>query len=83
MPTYTFDFNLEAWIDGLEIEADSEEEAFEKLRTMSFEDIVDQGYCKRHDISDIDVDCDEYPEDDDLDDEEDYLDDEDLLDDEE
>ena len=79
MPTYTFDFNLEAWINGLEIEADSEEEAFEKLRTMSFEDIVDQGYCKRHDISDIDVESDDdYPEDD----EEDYLDDEDFEDEE-
>ena len=39
MPTYTFDFNLSAWIRNLDIEADSEEEAREKLNAMRIGDI--------------------------------------------
>ena len=72
MPTYTFDFNLSAWIRGLEIEADNEEEAREKLYAMKVEDIIDEGYCSNFDITDIDVESDEeYIE------EEEYYDDED------
>lgn len=59
MPTYTFDFNLSAWIRGLEIEADSEEEAREKLNAMSIDDIVDLGYCSNFDITSVDVESDE------------------------
>lgn len=59
MPTYTFDFNLSAWIRGLEIEADSEEEAREKLNAMKIEDIVDLGYCSNFDITSVDVESDE------------------------
>lgn len=66
MPTYTFNFDLDAWIRNIEIEADSEEEAMEKLNAMTFEDIVDQGYCKMFDIENVDVESDEeYDEDDD------------------
>ena len=66
MPTYTFDFNLSAWIRGLEIEADSEEEAREKLNAMSIADIVDLGYCSNFDITSVDVESDEeYIEDED------------------
>lgn len=66
MPTYTFDFNLSAWIRGLEIEADSEEEAREKLNAMSIDDIVDLGYCSNFDITSVDVESDEeYIEDED------------------
>lgn len=59
MPTYTFDFNLSAWIRNLEIEADSEEEATEKLNAMKIEDIVDLGYCSNFDITSVDVESDE------------------------
>ena len=59
MPTYTFDFNLSAWIRGLEIEADSEEEAREKLNAMNIDDIVDLGYCSNFDITSVDVESDE------------------------
>lgn len=69
MPTYTFDFNLSAWIRNLEIEADSEEEATEKLNAMKVEDIVDLGYCSNFDITSVDVESDEeYVEDEDDDD---------------
>lgn len=69
MPTYTFDFNLSAWIRGLEIEADSEEEAREKLNAMRIGDIVDLGYCSNFDITSVDVESDEeYIEDEDDDD---------------
>lgn len=69
MPTYTFNFDLDAWIRNIEIEADSEEEAMEKLNAMKFEDIVDQGYCSMFDIENVDVESDEeYDEDDDWED---------------
>ena len=71
MPTYTFDFDLDAWIRNLEIEADNKEEALEKLNKMSFSDIVDEGYCQRFDISDIDCTSDEEEEPEDDEDEED------------
>lgn len=77
MPTYTFDFNLSAWIRNLEIEADSEEEATEKLNAMKVEDIVDLGYCSNFDITSVDVESDEeYVEDDDDYEDEDYEEDE-------
>lgn len=69
MPTYTFDFNLSAWIRGLEIEADNEDEAREKLYAMKVADIIDEGYCSNFDITDVDVESDEeYIEDEDDDD---------------
>lgn len=71
MPTYTFDFNLSAWIRGLEIEADNEEEAREKLYSMRVGNIVDEGYCSNFDITDVDVESDEEDiEDEEYDDEE-------------
>ena len=77
MPTYTFNFDLDAWIRNIEIEADSEEEAMEKLNAMKFEDIVDQGYCSMFDITNVDVESDEeYDDDDEYDDNEDYEEDE-------
>ena len=76
MPTYTFDFNLSAWIRGLEIEADSEEEAREKLYSMRVGNIIDEGYCSNFDISDVDVESDEEHIEDE-EDEDDLYDDED------
>lgn len=76
MPTYTFDFNLEAWVRRLEIEADSYEEAFNKLNSLSLGDIASKGYCEDTSIKDIDYESDE---DDDTDDEDEEDDEDDYL----
>ncbi len=75
MKTFTFDINLSCWVQGIEVEADSYEEALEILNSMSADEIVDEGYVKRKDISDIDYDVE-----DDEEDEEEFEDDEDDLD---
>lgn len=49
-----FNFELKAWIAGVEIEADSYEEALEKLYMMTFAEIVEEGFEKDSEISDID-----------------------------
>lgn len=48
-----FNFNLEAWIDGVEIEANSEEEAREKLYQMTFRELVEEGYDRSSTISEV------------------------------
>jgi len=48
-----FNFNLEAWIDGVEIEANSEEEAREKLYQMTFRELVEEGYDRNFTTSDV------------------------------
>lgn len=45
-----FDFVLEAWMQGVEIEADSYEEALRKLYAMDVEDLISEGYIKESDI---------------------------------
>lgn len=51
-----FDFNLNAWIQGLEIEADSVEQAQEKLLSMSLEDMIDAGaYIKDSAVDSVDA----------------------------
>lgn len=52
---YKFNFNLNAWIDMLEIEADNEEEAYEKLHNLSINDIIENGNVHDYEIDDIDV----------------------------
>ena len=51
-----FDFSLDAWIRNLEIEADSLEDAKDKLARMSVEDIVEYGCVDEHDITNLDSD---------------------------
>lgn len=63
MPKYDFNFSLDAWVKSLEIEADSLEEAKEKLNEMSISDIVDEGLVKDFNIKDLDATVD--PDDDD------------------
>ena len=48
-----FNFNLEAWIEGVEIEADSEEEAKEKLYRMNAQELIEAGYVNTSDINDV------------------------------
>ncbi len=57
MPKYTFDFELEAWIRGVEIEADSYDEALEiLLGEMTVEELVSKGSVEDFDLNDIDCD---------------------------
>lgn len=49
-----FDFNLEAWIQNVEIEADSLEEAEEALYRMSIRDLLENAYIHSSDISNVD-----------------------------
>jgi hypothetical protein len=48
------DFNLSAWIKGVEVEATSYEDAVAKLHQMTFEDIIETGFSKDFTISDVD-----------------------------
>lgn len=49
-----FDFNLSAWIKGVEVEATSYEEALSKLHQLTFDEIIETGFSKDFDITDID-----------------------------
>lgn len=49
-----FNFNLNAWIDGVEVDAGSYEEALSKLHKMTFQQLVEAGYDRDSDIKDID-----------------------------
>lgn len=55
MAKFKFDFNLEAWIQGVEIEAESYEEAERKLYRMTVEELVEAGYIHDSDLDDVDV----------------------------
>lgn len=83
MKTFIFNFAVQAWVKGLEIEAETYEEAEEELLSMSLEKIVDRGFVKDSDISDIEyeIEGDDKSEDDDDEDYSEYFDD--LDDDEE
>ena len=48
-----FDFNLQAWIQDVEIEADSIEEAEEKLYRMTVEELIEAGYVHTSDLFDV------------------------------
>lgn len=47
-----FNFNLNAEIRDVETEGKSYEEALGNLYRMSFEELVEAGYCREHNISD-------------------------------
>ena len=52
---FRLNFNLETWITGVEVEANSEKEAISELRQMSLEDMLyEGGEEKSTDITDID-----------------------------
>lgn len=48
------DFNLSAWIKGVEVEATSYEDAVAKLYQMTFDEIIETGFSKDFTISDVD-----------------------------
>lgn len=47
------DFNLSAWIKGVEVEATSYEDAVTKLHQMTFDEIIETGFSKDFTISDV------------------------------
>lgn len=55
MAKYLFDFNLQAWIRFLEIEADSYEEAVNKLLKKDVSELIELGSVQDSDLNDIDV----------------------------
>jgi hypothetical protein len=48
-----FNFNLEAWIQDVEIEADSMEEAENKLYGMTVQELIEAGYIHTSDLDDV------------------------------
>lgn len=48
------DFNLSAWIKGVEVEATSYEDAVAKLYQMTFDELIETGFSKDFTISDVD-----------------------------
>lgn len=48
-----FNFNLEAWIQDVEIEADSIEEAENKLYGMTVQELIEAGYVHTSDLDDV------------------------------
>jgi anaerobic ribonucleoside-triphosphate reductase len=52
---FEFDFNVSAWMQGVNIEASSLDEAKEKLGKMSLADLVNEGTVKQLDITDLDA----------------------------
>lgn len=60
MKVFTFDFDLDAWIQDIEIEAEDLEEAKEQLFNMSLSELIENGYVKDFDIRNLDYDVEEY-----------------------
>lgn len=48
-----FNFNLNAWIQDVEIEADSIEEAENKLYRMDVQELIEAGYINASDLDDV------------------------------
>ena len=49
-----FDFNLSAWIKGVEVEATSYEKALSKLHQMTLDELIETGFSKDFTIEDVD-----------------------------
>ena len=58
-----FNFNLEAWIQGVEIEADSIEEAENKLYKMDVQELIEAGYINTSDLYDVEIEADSIEDD--------------------
>lgn len=55
MAKFKLDFNLEAWVRNLEVEADNEDDALNELYKMSISEIIEKGYVNDYSTNDIDV----------------------------
>lgn len=49
-----FDINVEAWLRGIEVEGDDYDDAENKLYRMTLEELLEEGYVKSFDITDVD-----------------------------
>ena len=55
MKIFRLDFDLDAWIQNVEIEAKDEQDALNKFSGMTVEELVQQGYVHSWNFSDCDV----------------------------
>lgn len=55
MKKFRLDFDLDAWIQNVEIEAKDEQDALSKLSGMTVEELIQQGYVHSWNFSDCDV----------------------------
>ena len=55
MKTYSFNVGVDVWIKGVEIEANSEEEAREQFNNMSLEELMQNGCVKSEEFYDVDA----------------------------
>ena len=49
-----FNFNLSAWVTGVEVEGKSYEDALSELHGMTFDELVELGYAKDFSITEVD-----------------------------
>ena len=49
-----YDFNLSLWIQGVEVEGKDEDDCFENFKMMTLEDLINEGYVKDMETTDID-----------------------------
>ena len=54
MKKFRFDFSLDIWMQDIDIEAETYDEALHQLTMMAAEEIVKQGYVKDYSIKDLD-----------------------------
>lgn len=52
---FKFDFSVDAWIQNVEIDAATEEEAKAKLINMDLADLVNEGYVKDFTVDNVDT----------------------------
>lgn len=50
-----FNFNLQAWVEDVEIEADSIEKAESKLYGMTVQELIEAGYIHTSDLNDVEA----------------------------
>lgn len=57
---FVVDLNANAWLKAIEIEAKNEDEAKEMLKRMSLEEMLETGYERDLELSDIDITLESY-----------------------
>lgn len=57
---FVVDLNANAWLKAIEIEAKNEDEAKEMLKRMSLEEMLETGYERDLELSDIDINLESY-----------------------
>ena len=53
---YIFDLSIDAWVNSIEIEAESYDDALEELYQLTLEELIEKGYVKGFDIKNIEYD---------------------------